>query len=240
MKRFITKQRVLILLGGITASALSLGIAYIIGYTGLLGSLLVNFSAGAITIGITVIFVDYLLSEEKKRMAAPARMNAKLEIESVRLQLSSAIEILFRAYKDSSEQHFPEADDFVTPRLKNIDRLIKEKGVLKPNFKLHKKDIEVYADAVKNAVHSLDKIIGSFAHALLQEEREALFAFYPAVRSAESSMEAYKSLLKAIAKGGDNKGKAVEIGQEMIKMSVKLLLPGIRRGLDYKTPQVTP
>jgi hypothetical protein len=230
MSKFLTKQRRLIFVCSAGISAITLFCAELFDHTSLLGGFLVNLSASAVTIGATVIFIDYLLSAERKDRMASARSHAHSEIQSMKLHLAGAIAILFREYelKDVSEKVDPDSIDFVAPTLKRVGRAIEEKQVLTPKFRLHKKDVEHYTETVGRSVQILDRITDTYRHALSEDEQDMIFRFYPTIKAAEACLAAYSHMVEYRSKDAKANARLRSGGQEIVKMTAHSLYESLR------------
>lgn len=204
-----------------------------LGSSGLLGGFLLNLAASTATIGIGIIFVDYFLSEERRKSLLPLKRNALIEIEFVRLKLSSAIEVLFGGYKYDlrklAEVTDIDNEDFVTPHLEKVEYLVANKKVLEPDFRLQKKDIEVYSQALDDSVIALDKVIAVGSSRILPtKQQERLLGLYATIRSAQSSVQAYKHITNIKIDDPKSKKTLDAMNQEIIKSTASLVLTSIK------------
>ncbi len=214
---FVTKQRLIIVIASIILSVLLIGLASIAGSGSLLGGLLINLAASALTVGATVAIVDYLLAKEKDNQLLEGRMMASLEAKSIQMLIGTGINNLFRKYT-SKDSNVPNSDE--NAYIKHLFSYLDHTDFTNTTFKFHSKDIAFFEDEVIQAMSSIEKINVMYGYALTSTNRSKIHHLYTCLRAVNSILSARKYALRGTKQAPKN---AVRELKEKFDQSLMLL-----------------
>ncbi len=156
--RFFSKYRILIILLGCLIGLLCIKAALLLDNNSLPRDLLINLSAGAITISLTVVLVDFLLSNESRLSNKDATKLAAGELHYAAILLLVPIAKLYKV-KLTSVQNISDACPTIIKNLEAVDMKAKDaqlKGNLTKDFLF----------AVERATTPLNEVRQYYAYAL--------------------------------------------------------------------------
>jgi hypothetical protein len=223
IKDFITRQRVAILILGALVFFISITVAGSVGHTTLIGSVLVDLAASAVTVIFTAFIIDYLNIHEKSFRTKNAAGLAEDEIKFICFRIKWRMARLFGLpSRNTGREEIStriEAHHYLEEVGDEVDTYLNAHAITFPSTPLQQSMLAKYSDRLEIARNELEQTLMLYEFAMTYTLRERVLNLRSELQIADNMLgfldfsetlnEANASLIRILSQSIYNEIEAV-------------------------------